>query len=90
MHLTRHIGAAEAHILIEAAAAKAEAIGVPFLGEVPLAMTIRETSDAGTPVVVSAPDGPHAKVYRDIAARISEQLFAAGKTARTAPEIVFE
>ena len=29
MHLTRHIGAAEAHILIEAAAAKAEAIGVP-------------------------------------------------------------
>jgi ATP-binding protein involved in chromosome partitioning len=65
-------------------------IGVPFLGEVPLAMTIRETSDAGTPVVVSAPDGAHAKVYREIAAKISEQLFAEGKSARAAPEIIFE
>ena len=65
-------------------------IGVPFLGEVPLAMTIRETSDAGTPVVISAPDGAHAKVYREIAAKISEQLFAEGKSARAAPEIIFE
>lgn len=69
---------------------EAEKIGVPFLGEVPLAMTIRETSDAGTPVVVSAPDGPHAKVYREIAAKISEQLFAANKSPRVAPQIVFE
>ena len=37
---------------------EAERLGVPFLGEVPLDMVIRETSDAGTPVVVSAPDGP--------------------------------
>ncbi|MDB5522721.1 MAG: sodium:proton antiporter [Rhizobium sp.] len=69
---------------------EAEKIGVPFLGEVPLAMTIRETSDAGTPVVVSAPDGVHAKVYREIAAKISEQLFAENKPLRSAPEIVFE
>jgi ATP-binding protein involved in chromosome partitioning len=69
---------------------EAAKIGVPFLGEVPLAMTIRETSDAGTPVVASAPDGVHAKVYREIAAKISEQLFAAGKPARAAPEIIFE
>jgi len=65
-------------------------IGVPFLGEVPLAMTIRETSDAGTPVVVSAPDGVHAKVYREIAAKISEQLFAENRSLRAAPEIIFE
>ena len=64
---------------------EAEKIGVPFLGEVPLALTIRETSDAGTPVVVSAPDGPHAKVYRDIAAKIS-----ANRQMRAAPEIIFE
>lgn len=69
---------------------EAEKIGVPFLGEVPLAMTIRETSDAGTPVVVSAPDGPHAKVYKDIAAGIATQLFDSGKAPRVAPSIVFE
>jgi ATP-binding protein involved in chromosome partitioning len=69
---------------------EAEKIGVPFLGEVPLAMTIRETSDAGTPVVISAPDGPHARVYREIAAKISDQLFVANKTVRAAPEIIFE
>ena len=38
--------------------AEAERLGVPFLGEVPLHMTIRETSDSGRPVVVSEPDGP--------------------------------
>ena len=36
---------------------EAERLGVPFLGEVPLEMEIRETSDAGEPVVVSKPDG---------------------------------
>jgi ATP-binding protein involved in chromosome partitioning len=69
---------------------EAESIGVPFLGEVPLAMTIRETSDAGMPVVVSAPDGAHAKVYREIATKISQQLFAENKPARAAPAIIFE
>ena len=67
---------------------EAETIGVPFLGEVPLTISIRETSDAGTPVVVSDPDGPQAKVYREIAARVWDSL---GATAvRAAPAIVFE
>ena len=48
--------------------AEADKLGVPFLGEVPLHMAIRETSDAGRPVVATEPDGPHAKVYREIAA----------------------
>ncbi|MDB5555393.1 MAG: antiporter inner rane protein [Rhizobium sp.] len=72
------------------ARAEAEKLGVPFLGEVPLAMTIRENSDSGTPVTVSAPDGPHAKVYRDIADKVWKQLSAEGAATRTAPEIVFE
>src|SRR3954451_4385182 len=46
---------------------EAERLGVPFLGEVPLEMVIRETSDAGTPIVVSAPEGAAAKAFRDIA-----------------------
>ena len=36
---------------------EAERLGVPFLGEVPLDMVIRETSDAGRPVVATDPDG---------------------------------
>ncbi|CAN7475294.1 iron-sulfur cluster carrier protein ApbC [Rhizobium sp. LjRoot254] len=72
------------------ARAEAEKLGVPFLGEVPLAMTIRENSDSGTPVTVSAPDGPHAKVYRDIADKVWSQLSGEGAVARTAPAIVFE
>jgi ATP-binding protein involved in chromosome partitioning len=56
---------------------------------VPLVMEIRETSDAGTPVVVSNPEGPQAQAYREIAARVWDQL-AAAKGGRAAPAIVFE
>ncbi len=37
-------------------------------------MAIRATSDAGEPVVVSEPDGPHAAIYRAIGARVRDQL----------------
>ena len=50
-------------------------------------MTIREKSDAGLPVVATEPDGPHAKIYREIAARVRDQIKGA---ARTAPKIVIE
>ena len=69
------------------ARAEAERLGVPFLGEVPLDMAIRENSDAGTPVVATAPDGPHAKAYRDIAARVRDGIQGA---SRVAPKIVIE
>ncbi|MDP3527335.1 MAG: Mrp/NBP35 family ATP-binding protein [Hoeflea sp.] len=70
---------------------EATRIGVPFLGEVPLAMPIRETSDSGRPVVATAPDGPHAKVYLEIAARVRARLEElSGDGARVMPEIVFE
>jgi len=66
---------------------EADRLGVPFLGEVPLAIDIREKSDAGLPVVVSAPDGAHAQSFRDIAARVREGLRA---DDRPAPKIVIE
>ena len=53
---------------------EAERLGVPFLGEVPLHMTIREKSDTGLPVVATEPDGAHAKIYRDIAASVLAQI----------------
>ena len=66
---------------------EAERLGVPFLGEVPLHMTIREKSDSGLPVVATEPDGVHAKAYCEIAARVRDQLKGAG---RAAPKIVIE
>jgi ATP-binding protein involved in chromosome partitioning len=53
---------------------EAERLGVTFLGEVPLHMAIRQNSDAGTPVVESEPDSPHAKIYRAIAAQVHVKL----------------
>ncbi|MBB3563100.1 ATP-binding protein involved in chromosome partitioning [Rhizobium sp. BK512] len=67
---------------------EAERIGVPFLGEVPLTMNIRETSDAGTPLVASDPNGIVAGIYRAIAAKVWEQV--GEKPLREAPAIVFE
>jgi ATP-binding protein involved in chromosome partitioning len=66
---------------------EAERLGVPFLGEVPLDIMIREKSDAGMPVVATAPDSAHAQVYRDIAARVRDGLQGAG---RPAPKFVIE
>ena len=66
---------------------EAQRHGVPFLGEVPLHMTIREKSDAGLPVVATEPDGTHAAAYRAIATAVRDQLKSSG---RAAPRIVVE
>jgi ATP-binding protein involved in chromosome partitioning len=69
---------------------EAERQGVPFLGEVPLHMTIREKSDSGLPVVATEPDGPHAKIYREIAGKVLEQIRGGAAAGRAAPKIVIE
>jgi ATP-binding protein involved in chromosome partitioning len=53
---------------------EAERLAVPFLGEIPLHMSIRVTSDSGTPVVESEPDGAYAAIYRAIGAKVRDQL----------------
>ncbi len=70
--------------------AKAEAVklGVPFLGEVPLEMAIRATSDEGTPIVASQPDSAHASHYRDIALAVVETLELS--TTKAGPKIIVE
>jgi ATP-binding protein involved in chromosome partitioning len=68
---------------------EAERLNVPFLGEVPLDMAIRETSDAGEPVVATQPDSAHTAVYRGIAERVRDALGRPG-TGRAAPKIVIE
>ena len=52
-------------------------LGVPFLGAVPLHMDIRSTSDLGQPVVATAPAGPHAQIYREIATLAWAEIEAA-------------
>ncbi|MGE0847290.1 MAG: P-loop NTPase, partial [Flavobacteriaceae bacterium] len=70
---------------------EAEKLGVEFLGEIPLHMDIRETSDAGRPVVVSDPDGAHAKIFRDIAEKVWAEIGRAAELAgKAAPKIVME
>ena len=67
---------------------EAERLGVDFLGEIPLDIAIRETSDDGRPIVVAEPDGPHATAYRDIAGRILDRLDAGSAGPKPAPKIV--
>jgi ATP-binding protein involved in chromosome partitioning len=72
--------------------AKSEAarLGVEFLGEIPLHLDIRETSDGGQPIVVSRPETEHATEYRKIGDRIWERLSAGGTETRQAPKIVVQ
>jgi ATP-binding protein involved in chromosome partitioning len=65
----------------------ADKLGAPFLGEIPLVAKVRELSDAGTPVMVTDPDGPEAKAFLAVAEKVAAGL----KTAeRAAPKMVFE
>jgi ATP-binding protein involved in chromosome partitioning len=48
-------------------AAEAAKLGVPLLAEVPLHLDIRLAADGGAPITVSAPDGPQARAFHDIA-----------------------
>lgn len=63
-HVFSHGGARDA----------AAEMGADFLGEIPLDIKIRETSDAGTPIVVTDPQGPHAQVYAQIAKAVWEKV----------------
>ncbi|HLY55380.1 MAG TPA: Mrp/NBP35 family ATP-binding protein [Stellaceae bacterium] len=69
------------------ARAEAARLGVPFLGEIPLELRIRETSDAGTPIVAAEPKSAWADAYREIARGVIAQL--AGPR-RQGPRIVVD
>ncbi len=70
---------------------EAERLGMDFLGEIPLDIAIRETSDGGEPIVVSDPDSPHSQAYRTIAARVWEKIGESqSQQAAGAPRIVMQ
>jgi ATP-binding protein involved in chromosome partitioning len=82
----------ESHIFSHGGARReAETLGMEFLGELPLDIEIRETSDGGRPIVVSKPDSPHSQVYVAIAQRVWEKVSAAlGSEAAQGPRIVMQ
>lgn len=70
------------------ARAEAERLGCDFLGEIPLDVAIRITSDSGQPITASEPDGPHAAAYRDLASAVLAKISTA--TTRPAPSITID
>jgi ATP-binding protein involved in chromosome partitioning len=68
---------------------EAERLGCEFLGEVPLDLAIRETSDEGRPITVSDPGSPHAQLFREIAAKVWGKVSSEG-ARRAPPRIVVE
>jgi ATP-binding protein involved in chromosome partitioning len=78
----------ESHIFGHGGAREtARALDAPFLGEIPLVSAIRETSDAGTPIVAAAPDSPEARAFLLIAKEVAAKIEA---SQRAAPKIVME
>jgi ATP-binding protein involved in chromosome partitioning len=49
---------------------EADKLGLPFLGEIPLDIAVRQTSDSGNPITASQPDSAAAKKYFEIAKKI--------------------
>ena len=54
----------------------AEMFSIPFLGEIPLELKIREAGDAGVPVVLSAPDSAEAQAFMEMARNIAGRVSA--------------
>lgn len=66
---------------------EARMLGTEFLGEIPLHIDIRETSDQGHPIVIAQPDSEHARVYRDIASKVWAKI---ASPKRASPRIVMD
>ena len=66
---------------------EAEKLGVPFLGEVPLTIEVRETSDNGRPVTATAPESPSAEAFREIAAKAWAELEKAAGRGMQPPRL---
>ena len=63
---------------------EAEKLGVDFLGEIPLNIDIRKTSDEGNPIFFKDPNSPISKVYLNIAEQVEKSIF---KNKIKSPEI---
>ncbi|MDR1969404.1 MAG: iron-sulfur cluster carrier protein ApbC [Burkholderiaceae bacterium] len=79
VHVCSHCGHAEHIFGADGGKRYAAEKGLDYLGALPLALPIREHTDAGRPTVVADPDGPLAALYRDIARQVAIRVAAMGK-----------
>jgi ATP-binding protein involved in chromosome partitioning len=63
----------------------AVALGVPFIGRIPIYQPIREGSDSGVPLVISEPDSPAARAFMSAAEQMAAQVSIASYTRPTIP-----
>lgn len=62
-----------------------------LLGQLPLALSIREQADSGKPTVIADPDCTHAQIYRDIAKKVASVVEAKNSEGSAVmPQIVVE
>ncbi|MDF7673815.1 Mrp/NBP35 family ATP-binding protein [Acetobacteraceae bacterium ESL0709] len=55
---------------------EAAKLGLPFLGEIPLSVDIRQGADEGTPIILADPDSEEATTYRNLAGKLAHMLEA--------------
>jgi ATP-binding protein involved in chromosome partitioning len=91
LHVCTNCGHAE-HVFGQGGGARiGERHGVELLGSLPLAMSIRAQTDAGTPPVAAEPDGPIAALYREIARKVAAKIAQRPKdTAHKFPTVTVQ
>jgi ATP-binding protein involved in chromosome partitioning len=63
----------------------ATALGIPFLGRIPLYQPIREGGDSGVPLMIAEPDAPAARAIMGAAERLAAQVSIASYNRPTIP-----
>ena len=63
----------------------ANQMGIEFLGQIPLDILIRQTSDDGTPITVHEPNSEHSKVYCMMAKSLAENIASATASGHRQP-----
>ncbi len=86
-YLCPHCGTREEIFGSGGARQTAERLQIPFLGAIPLATQIRQTSDAGTPVVMADPAAPAAQAFTLAAERLAAQISIRAMQGELAPAI---
>ncbi|XP_042486721.1 iron-sulfur protein NUBPL isoform X2 [Macadamia integrifolia] len=65
----------------------ADEMDMEFLGEIPLEVEIRRSSDEGSPIVIQSPDSAVSKAYNDVAHKVVYRLEELAKGRKDGPEI---
>jgi ATP-binding protein involved in chromosome partitioning len=79
VHICSQCGHSEHIFGHEGGKRMAEEFGMPYLGALPLDLSIRLQADSGKPTVVSDPDGPVAGIYKAIARQVAVGIAAKAK-----------